>query len=257
MKESLKIISAITAFCLLSSVFTPATASSQIVTRRPREDRNREQDWSAQPRTWVGGSLSYASPQGEFKNYVDGAVGINGHLIHQFGDGIVAFRADVGYLLYGSATRRQSLGQGAFGLVAMDVTTSNNILNGGVGMQLMAPTGSVRPYINGNLGFSYFFTESSIAGSDYDNEPFASSNNFDDGGFSTTWGGGFYVPIKMAIKNPIILDIGFTSHSNSDMRYLTKESIYIADANSTPVITPVRSAANFMTFKLGVTIGVR
>jgi hypothetical protein len=234
-----------------------ATAEAQIVTRRPREERTQNEDWSTPPSTWVGGSLTFASPQGEFKNYVDGAVGLNGHLIHQFGDGIVAFRADVGYLIYGSATRRQSLGQGAFGLVAMDVTTSNNILNGGLGLQLMAPTGSIRPYVNGNLGFSYFFTESSIAGSNYDNEPFASSNNYDDGGFSTNWGGGLYVPLKMGIKNPVILDIGFASHRNSDMRYLTKESIYIADANSTPVITPVRSAANFVTFKLGVSVGVR
>jgi hypothetical protein len=256
MISSRRTIRALTLFTLLFSLFAP-TASAQIVTRRPREDRRSEEDWGGPPRTWVGGSLTYAQPQGEFRNYVDGAIGLNGHLIHQFGDGIVAFRADVGYLLYGSATRRQSLGGGAFGLIAMDVTTSNNIVNGGLGLQIMAPIGAVRPYVNGNLGFSYFFTESSIAGSDYDNEPFASTNNFDDGGFSTNWGGGFYIPIKLGIKHPVILDLGFASHNNGEMRYLTKESIDIEDLSSTPLITPVRSSANFLTFKLGVSIGIR
>jgi hypothetical protein len=243
------------AFTLALPFVVASTASSQIVTRRPREEKSSGDDFGPTT-TWVGGTLTYASPQGEFKNYVNGAIGINGHLVHQFGDGIVAFRADVGYLVYGSSTRRQQLGGGALGLIAVDVTTSNNIVNAGVGLQLMAPRGSVRPYVNGNVGFSYFFTESSIDGSD-NTQPFASTNNFDDSGFTPSFGGGVYIPIKTRGENPVSLDIGIQSHSNTDMRYLTKESIHIANTSSTPVITPVRSSANYIGFRIGVTVGVR
>jgi hypothetical protein len=235
----------------------PSLASAQVVTRAPREGRDR-QEWSGEPRTWAGGTLTYASPTGEFKSYVNGAFGANGHLVHQFGGGILAFRADLSYLIYGSTTRRQQLGGGALSLIAVDVTTSNNIVNGGVGLQLMAPSGSLRPYLNGNVGFSYFFTESSVDGSNENGtSPFASTKNFDDAGFSPSVGGGIYIPLKMGIKNPILLDLGVQAQSNRDMRYLTKESIYIRDTQSQPVITPVRSAANFVSFRVGVSVGVR
>jgi hypothetical protein len=254
MTRPIRLLRAVAVFSLLSSVFTPATASSQIVTRRqPESDEPHTGPWS----TFVGGSLTFAQPQGEFKKYVSGAFGINGHLVHAFDpSGIVSFRAEVGYLIYGSETRRQALGGGALGLINMDVTTSNNILNGAVGLQLMAPTGALRPYVTGNVGLSYFFTQSSIAGQE-NYESFADTENFSDGGVTTNWGGGFYVPIKLRSGRPLSLDLGVQSHANADVQYLTKESIYIANSSAPPVITPVRSSANFLSFRIGVSVGVR
>lgn len=198
----------------------------------------------------------YAQPQGDFKNYVNGAFGVGGHLIHSFDESrIVSLRVEGGYLNYGSTTNRQALGGGALGLINVDVTTSNNIVFGALGLQLMAPTGALRPYVSGSVGFSYFFTESSVEGTS-NTQPFANTQNFSDGGFTGIWGGGIYIPIRSGGPNPISLDIGAQMHSNNDIKYLTKNSITIANSSSQPVITPVRSAADFITFRIGVSVGV-
>jgi hypothetical protein len=235
---------------------TAAPTNAQIVERRPRERPALDTDLPRTPSTWVGGSLTYADPRGDFANYVNGAFGITGNLIHSFGDdGVVSLRADLGYLIYGHTTRRQALGGGALGLINVDVTTSNNILNGGIGLQLMTPDAAIRPYVNGTIGFSYFFTQSTIEGSESFDSPFAESENYSDGGFTTAFGGGVYIPLSRGAKR-VSLDLGVQYHKNSDIKYLTKESIYIQDTQSTPVITPVRSAADFLTFRLGLSFGL-
>jgi hypothetical protein len=209
------------------------------------------------PSTFGGFDLMYAAPQGQFKNYVNGAFGIGGHLLHQLDDdGIIAVRADLGFLIYGNRTARQPLGGGALGLINVDVTTSNNIVNGGLGLQLMAPGTTVRPYVNAGVGFSYFFTESSVEGSGTQYQPFASSQNFSDGGFSPSYGGGLYIPLSVA-GSRVSLDIGAVMQRNEDVQYLTKNSITFTTTNAPPTITSVRSAADFVTFRLGVTFGIR
>lgn len=212
---------------------------------------------AADATTFVGGDLIFAAPQGDFQNFVHGAVGVAGHFLQALDhDGVIAFRADLGVMTYGSRTVRQPLGGGALGLISADVTTSNNILNGGVGLQLMVPRGTVRPYVNGSLGFSYFWTQSEVAGSSSTNVPFASSQNFSDSGFSTAYGGGLYIPLGDK-KSAYSLDIGAQMHKNADIQYLTSSSITFTSSSAPPTITPVRSSADFITYRLGVTIAIR
>jgi hypothetical protein len=207
--------------------------------------------------TFVGGGLIYAAPQGEFKKYVGGAIGLGGHFLQALDDqGIIALRADVNIMTYGSRTVRQPLGGGALGLISADVTTSNNILNAGVGLQLVVPRGTIRPYLDGTLGFSYFWTQSSVEGSSGGTGAFASSQNFSDSGFSTAWGSGIYIPLSVS-KSPVILDIGAQVHKNADIQYLTKNSITFSGTSAPPTITPVRSSADFITWRLGVSIPLR
>ena len=209
------------------------------------------------PRVNAGGSLVFAAPQAEFKDYVHGAFGVNGNLgIGLDPQGIVQLRMEVGYLVYGSKTYRQSLGGGALGLIAVDVTTSNNIAHGGLGLQLTAPSGPIRPYGTASVGFSYFFTESQVEGTSNTQEPFASTKNFGDGAFAAQYGGGVYIPLRRGAK-PISLDLGAQYHKNGDMEYLTKNSITVTSPTQPPTITPVRSSANFVSFRLGLTFGVR
>lgn len=237
---------------LLVAIAT-SVAAAQIVERRPRSEARDDGPIT----TWAGGALTYAAPQGEFKENVRGAFGLTGHVVHAFDeDGIVAVRGELGYLNYGTTRNRQALGGGALGLIYVDVTTTNNIMFGGVGLQVMPPTGTVRPYVAGSVGFSYFFTTSSVEGTS-NIEPFAETENFSDGGFTALYGGGLYFPLRRSGKNPIALDLGAQMHKNSDIQYLTKSSIVITNSSAPPVITPRRSAADFITFRLGVTVGVR
>ena len=53
------------------------------------------------------------------------------------------------------------------------------------------------------------------------------------------------------------LDIGAQMHKNSDIQYLTKSSITFASSSAPPTITPVRSAADFISWRLGLTIAMR
>ncbi len=207
--------------------------------------------------TYLGGDLLIAQPDGEFKNYVSSAFGISGHLIQNLDDqGIFAVRAELGLLIYGQRTARQSLGGGALGLIGVDVTTSNNIMFGGIGAQVTLPTSVIKPYATGSIGFSYFFTESQVAGTNNNNAPFASSNNYSDNGFTTMYGGGLLIPFKNG-RNPIALDLGAQFHNNPDIQYLTKNSIVFNGANNPPTITVVRSQANFITYRIGITVGIR
>jgi hypothetical protein len=242
---------------IVSVVVAPAVVagSALLAQGAPASSRRIEN-----PTTFVGADLVYAQPHGEFASYVTQAWGLTGHLVHALDDrGILAFRAELGYLMYGQRTARQPLGGGALGLINVDVTTSNNIVIGGLGVQLMTPTGVVRPYATGTFGFSYFFTESSVEGINGGGGAagnFANSQNFGDGGFSTTFGGGLYVPLSVK-SGPISLDIGAQFHQNSDIKYLTKNSITFTTTNAPPVIRPVRSAADYVSFRLGFSVAVR
>ena len=237
---------------LLAAATLPRDAAAQVIERRGLDPA------SGPATTWVGGALTYGQPQRDFANYVNAAFGLSGHLVHALDrDGIVAFRADAGFLVYGQTRNRQPLGGGALGLIMADVTTSNNIFFGTVGAQLMAPNGRLRPYANAAIGFSYFSTQSSVEGTG-SSQPFANSENFSDGGFTTTWGGGLYIPLGHTDDGtPFALDLGVQSHANRDIQYLTKNSIRITDSSRPPVITPVRSPADFLAFRLGVTFGIR
>lgn len=166
----------IAAGLLAAAAALPLDAGAQVITRR------RQKPAPGAATTWVGGARTYGQPQRDFANYVNAAFGLSGHLVHALDrDGILAFRADAGFLVCGHTTNRQPLGGGALGLIMADVTTSNNIFFGTAGLQLMAPIGRLHPYVNGAIGFSYFSTESSVEGTG-SSQPFANSENFSDAG---------------------------------------------------------------------------
>lgn len=201
------------------------------------------------PRSAIAGaSLHFGAPQGEFANNVDGAFGANGFFGWRLGHSPFAVRADLGYSIYGSETRRTPLGGGALGLVNVDVNTTNNILVGGIGLQAGTPAASVRPYVGASVGFSYFFTESSVSGSHQtSSEAFASSTNLSDGTFARTVFGGFYIPVGRSGGQ---LDIGARYHWNGEALYLTDRDISFAGGN-TPVLSPRRSRADLLTIQIG------
>ncbi|MDQ3997593.1 MAG: hypothetical protein M3303_11345, partial [Gemmatimonadota bacterium] len=166
--------------------------------------------------------------------------------------GFLALRADVGYLIYGHETKRVSLPTA--GRVEFDVTTSNNILTYSIGPQLMVPTGPIRPYVNAMAGGAYFFTESSIGGSDNTND-FASTRNFGDNVPSYGYGGGVFVPF--AVRNAHIgLDIGARFIRNGHTRYLREGGITdLPDGGYT--VSPIDSETNLVVYHIGITAGLR
>jgi hypothetical protein len=200
---------------------------------------------------WAGGSLALALPSGEFKNYVHVGGGLNGFAaIKLVPDGALSIRLDGTFLLYGSQTRRVPLGSGPLGLITVDVTTSNAIFGMNIGPQLAATSGAIRPYAFGGIGFGYFWTSSSVSGSDNSNQPFASSTNFGDGTFAVRAGGGVWIEAFHG-RTPVAIDVGVQYVRNGRVSYLREGSITF-DALGNPVFHPIRSETHLWMIHVGV-----
>ncbi|MDQ8154235.1 MAG: hypothetical protein P3B98_06185 [Gemmatimonadota bacterium] len=202
----------------------------------------------------AGGSLHYGAPQGDFANNVNAVFGVGGYVGMRLGSSPFVLRGDLAYSIYGSETLRTPLGSGPLGLIRVDVNTTNNILTGGLGLQMGHPGRSVNPYVGGSVGFSYFFTESSVSGSSQSSsEVFASSTNMDDGTFAKTLFGGLYIPVG---SSGAAMDVGVKYHWNGEALYLTERDITF-DSSGNPVLSPRRSRADLLTIQVGVSFGRR
>ena len=205
----------------LAAAVLPATAMAQVFS--VGRDDGRAPGGARHSPVLVGASFTYAVPQGDFRqNVKQGFGGDVGAHLKLDRRGILGLGAELGFLTYGRETQRVPLSSTIGGRINVDLTTSNNIFWMGVGPQLTAPSGPVRPYVNGTAGFAVFWTESSVKGRN-DDESFASTNNYNDGTFAWTGGAGILIPVGVAKEGAI--DIGVRYHGNGNTRYLKKGDI--------------------------------
>ena len=232
-------------FCTLSlAVFVAPIASAQ------------GGDASVAPRRPIGTAGITAvvtQPLGQFETYVGTGYGVGldfaGNVTRS---GILQVRVDLGFLQYGKETKHVCLSETVGCRVTVDVNTSNDIIVGGIGPQLIAPRGAVRPYATATAGFAYFFTHSSVTGSN-DSAPFADTQNFDDFVFAWTGGGGVLITLRGGSR-PIFLDVAARYHHNGQASYLREGSI-TDNPDGSITISPIRIETNFMAYQLGVSFG--
>jgi hypothetical protein len=167
--------------------------------------------------------------------------------------GILSLRADLGFLNYGSETIRICITLPC--RITGDLTTSNNIFLFGVGPEIGVGSGGVRLYANASIGLAYFNTTSSVEGSDNNNEPFASSTNFDDLTFAWTAGPGAQLRVWTGQSASVLLDVGARYHGNGEARYLRKGDIRDLPDGSVE-LDPQQSETNLWTFLLGVSVEI-
>lgn len=235
---------ALAAFSLL---LLPSLASAQ---------RRTERDFDRPTRAHAGASFSYGRPVGDFLSYVDQGLGFDAFFrFNADPQGILSFRLDGGLLIYGRETFRVPLSGTIGGRILVDLTTSNNIVWLGFGPQLTAPSGIFRPYVNGAVGFSYFFTESSVEGSNNNNDPFASTTNYSDAAFRYGFGGGVLIPFQTRTTEWAI-DLGAVYHGNGQVKYLREGGIEDRPDGSI-VLHPIQSDANLLTYRLGFSVALR
>ena len=203
---------------------------------------------------YFGGGLFFARPQGEFADFVEQGWGGGIHYIHRLDrEGLVAVRVDASILNYGHERQQVLLSPTVGGRILVDLTTDNNIAFVGIGPQIGAPSGVLRPYVNGFVGFSYIFTSSSLRGID-GGDDFASTTNFDDGSFAYGGGAGLYVPVRRG-RSPISIDAGVTYRRNGEAEYL-REGDIVDNPDGSITLHPVRSETDLLTFHLGVSVGI-
>jgi opacity protein-like surface antigen len=202
----------------------------------------------------VGGALLVATPVGEFAENVGTGFGIAGFGRWAFDpQGIGSLRLDLGFLNYGRETIRICVTNPC--RVTGDLTTSNNIVFGGLGPELAVGAGGpVRAYANASIGFAYFATTSSVEGANDRGDPFASDTNFDDATFAWTAGGGVQIRVSSG-RNPVYLDFGARYHGNGEAEYLRKGDIQDLPDGSV-VLNPRRSDTNLWTIGIGVSVGL-
>jgi hypothetical protein len=191
-----------------------------------------------------------SDPRGDFGKNTGTGWGAGGTAVLRLDPAsIINLRADLGFLTYGNSRRRIPLA-GTGGLVKLDLNTSNNIGSFVIGPQLLGPTGAVMPYIAALGGFSVFWTESSVEGTNNDNQPFASSTNSSDAVLA--YGGVAGLNIRVASgSRPVRIELGARVLRHDNVSYLNDERVKDAFENNRDPI-PVRGRADFVTYFAGV-----
>lgn len=206
------------------------------------------------PRVFVGGGLWLAQPRGEFARYVDSGFGLdlNGRIALDE-SGIVSLRGDLGFIQYGRETREVCFSATVGCRILLDLTTSNDILMGGLGPEVAIPGRTLRPYLFGTIGFTYFSTRSSIEGTST-TEDIAETENFGDGTLAWVGGGGMDIRVSRG-RFPVDLDLGAEYHSNGSAEYL-REGDIIDNPDGSITLRPTRSETNLITYRIGIRVGL-
>lgn len=207
----------------------------------------------------VGGDFLVGLPQNAFRDKVNEVgYGFSGHFGYFLGNSPLMIGVDLGYLNYGTETRRESFSD-TIPDVTVDVRTRNNILMLHGFARVQPQQGPVRPYAEGLWGFKYLFTRTSIE-DDYFDEPIASSTNFDD--FAESWGLGTGVDLqiwkpKKRQRSGGIVDVSLNISAQylwgSEAEYLKKGSIY-RDSDGDLSFLVLRSKTDMLVPRFGIRV---
>jgi len=216
----------------------------------------------SQERFYLNLNFSLGSPQNEFRDNVDNlGVGGFGQFSYRLPETPLHIGASLGFLVYGSDTRKESFNPN-IPEVKVDVTTTNSILLGHLLMRLQARQGAFRPYLTGLLGFNYLQTQTSVKSERRwgEEDEIASSTNFDDATFSYGGGAGLMIRVFTPPKvegenNPlsgVYIDLGINTILGGEAEYLKKGSIY-QDADGKLIYDVHRSKTDLITWHIGIT----
>jgi opacity protein-like surface antigen len=225
---------------LLFLVATVGSAQWRGGLREVGRSRGNSHSWGSLGLAVVGGS-----PVGQFSDFVseNSMRGVNANLnVNLNRRGTVGLRIDGSYLRYGSENRPLPLA-GTGGLLAGDMSTAFSIASLRAGPAFVG-TGSVRPYIFGTAGVSYFATETSVG-------ICCGTTNYDDAVASFAGGGGLLIDLSRHVS----LDLGASYVRNGDVSYL-REGDILSNPDGSYTFRPVRSEANLVLLQLGLSLGL-
>jgi len=179
-------------------------------------------------------NFSLGFPQNEFRNNVDqiGYSGV-GHFAYSFRNSPFLVGISLGILVYGSERREEPFGP-TIPDVMVDVVTRNNIFLCHFLFRVQPPRGTLRPYLDGLIGFNYLFTDTSVKSQRFDEDnPIASSNMYNDMAFSYGAGGGMMVQVltkqRASGKGSFVMyiDMAVRYLKGGRAEYLKEDSIRI------------------------------
>jgi hypothetical protein len=214
----------------------------------------------AQGRITVGAAGIYGQPIGEFSQNVRRAFGADGFgTLGLDSQGILSLRGEIGYQQYASKSEPFLVSTG-FGLVELESETKSGVLTMGIGPQLSAPPGPVRPYVAGTVGFARFATNTSINIA-ADRSQSGTKETLDEQTVSSDFilslaasaGIAFQVP---AFGRGVQIDVGARYHRNGNAKYVPSEGV-VYNGTGTPIVTPTESEADFVVYRIGIVVPIR
>lgn len=205
----------------------------------------------SRPLIQVGGGGAIGIPVGDFSENVDIAGGLSGHIGFGLGQSPFSLGVEGTVLFYGSETRDVPL----VGLpqLTVPVTTSNDMVLVHGRLRAQKPTGRVRPYVDGLVGFNYIATRTSVDTDDSCDSCWDDGDSFtnvDDLVLSAGAGVGVMVALGSS-PTPLQLDLS--------LRYLYGgEASYFSDGFIWQDLTlraPHRSRTDMLVVYVGVAWG--
>jgi hypothetical protein len=211
----------------------------------------------AQAQNFQGGlGFIVGAPQGEFKDNLDATgYGVTGHIGYSPKSQPFMVGLELGFMNYGSETRTEPFST-TIPDVYVNVTTSNNLVLTHLFLRAQPSKGIIRPYVEGLIGVSYFFTETKIENKNHGGEEIASNTNQDDATFSG--GGGLGAMIQVYSKHSeqknleVLLDFRARYLAGGEAEYLKKGSIRREEGRVVYDIN--KSKTNLLTFQFGVAV---
>ena len=207
----------------------------------------------------INGLLGF--PQGKFKdNAADLGGGIGLEFLYSPATSSFGIGAAFGFIVYGSETNRE-LVQTSGHDFHVDVSTTNAIIQGHILVRVQNKQGSVRPYLDGLLGFNHLTTDTRIKDPDEWDDSI-DDNDQHDTAFS--YGGGAGIMIKVYEKKKpsgsakpkflkLYIDAKVRYISGGEAEYLRKGSIS-RDENNKIVYDKKESKTDIILAQVGVNI---
>jgi hypothetical protein len=201
----------------------------------------------------AGISLMLGSPQGEFRKNVDRlgyGLQIQGTLWSPSKERPFTIGLNLGFMVYGEVSESRPLSE-TIPDVYVDVDRTNSIANLHFLMLVSPFTGTVRPYLEGLVGGSYLSTTTDVK-SEYTQDSFAESTNYDDFNWSYGWGGGiiFQVAKDLGDVKNLYVDLKARYLYGTEAEYLTENDVVIE--NGRAYYYPRLSKTDLLTFHIGV-----
>ena len=211
----------------------------------------------AQARYTVGLSGLYGQPLGPFADNVRHGFGLDGMgTLGLDSRGIFSLKAELGWIRLDSKSEPFIVNTG-FEFLELESETTSGVLMLGAGPQLAVPFGPIRPYVGGSVGFARFATNTAVVvPADQSNtgqrETIYDETVSSDFILSLTASGGIRFELPF-LGRGILADLGARWHRNGEAEYVSSEGVQY-NGSGTPTITPTRSEADFLVYRLGIVI---
>lgn len=209
--------------------------------------------------------LGVGIPQGEFRDqsdHVGGGINMMGG--YRFANSPVMLGLEFGFMNFGTDSREEPISTTIPDL-RVEVENIYNLVHGDLLLRLIAPPSTFRPYVDGLLGFNYFFTETVIRDRDdfFDDDEKLSDTNFEDTALSYGFGAGTQIRLwqrrgevtKTAgdvEPSSVYLNLRGRYMFGHEAEYLQKGSI--RTDNGQVAYDVSQSTTNLLHIKLGVVV---